>query len=346
MKAKAAILTRLKEPLVVDEVDVPEPAFGQVLVKIRYSGLCGSQLGEIDGAKGPDRFLPHLLGHEGSGVILKAGPGVKTLKEGDHVVLHWRKGAGLESQTPAYQWKGAALNAGWVTTFNELAVVSENRATAIPKDFDLRLASLLGCAVITGMGIVANDAAVKPGESVVVFGAGGVGLNVIQAAALAGAAPIAAIDITDGKLALAKEFGATHVINSRTESAREAVLRAVGAKGANVVIDNTGVGEVIELSYELTHAQGRTILVGVPKNGERVSIDTLPLHFGKILTGSHGGEAEPALDIPHCLRLFAAGKLKLGEMITDTFSLDRINDAVASLRSGKIAGRAVIEISK
>ena len=344
MKAKAAILTQLKEPLLVEDIEVPDPGQNQVLVKVRYSGLCGSQIGEIDGAKGPDKFLPHLLGHEGAGVVLKTGAGVQTVKEGDHVVLHWRKGLGLESKPPVYQWRGKALNAGWVTTFNELAVVSENRVTRIPNDFDLKLASLLGCAVITGLGIVANDAKVKSGESVVVFGAGGMGLNVIQAAKVAGASPIVVVDLLDSKLALAKTFGADVVVNSRNEDAREAVARAL-PKGADVVVDNTGLSPVIELAYELTAPQGRTILVGVPKAGSRVSIDTMPLHFGKILTGSHGGQAEPGRDIPHCLDLFARGKLKLQEMITDTFTLNDINAAVDGLRSGKIAGRALIEIS-
>lgn len=345
MKAKAAILIELKVPLLIDEISVPDPVEGQVLVKIRYSGLCGSQLGEIDGAKGPDNFLPHLLGHEGAGIVLKTGAGVRTVKEGDPVVLHWRKGFGLESKPPIYQWRGKALNAGWVTTFNELAVVSENRVTRIPQDFDLKLASLLGCAVITGLGIVANDAKVKSGESVVVFGAGGMGLNVIQAARIAGASPIVVIDLLDHKLALAKTFGADIVVNSRNEDARQVVARAL-PKGADVVVDNTGLSSVIELAYELTAPQGRTILVGVPKAGSRVSIDTMPLHFGKVLTGSHGGQAEPGRDIPHCLGLFAQGKLKLKEMITDTFTLEGINAAVEGLRAGKIAGRALIEISK
>src|SRR5437762_407344 len=138
---KAAILVAQREPLLVDDVALPAILdYGQVLVRIAYSSICGSQLGEIDGVKGPDRYLPHLLGHEGAGEVLEAGPGIKRVRAGDHVVLHWMKGAGIEAETPCYAWQGRRLNAGWVTTFNEYAVVSENRVTPIPESFDLALA--------------------------------------------------------------------------------------------------------------------------------------------------------------------------------------------------------------
>src|SRR5882757_8418314 len=147
---KAAILVELNQPLVVADIDAPpELSFGQVRVKVHYSGICGAQINEIEGAKGPDKFLPHLLGHEGSGVVEDIGPGVKTVAKGDHVVLHWRPSHGVQSETPVYDWQGKKVNAGWVTTFNEKAIVSENRLTVIPKDFDMRLAPLFGCAVTT-----------------------------------------------------------------------------------------------------------------------------------------------------------------------------------------------------
>ena len=172
---KSAILVKSKKPLVIDEVILPkELEFGQVLVKIFYSGICGSQINEIDSIKEPDRYLPHLLGHEGSGIVEKIGPGVSRVKPGDHVVLHWRKGSGIESNTPNYIWNGKKLNAGRVTTFNEKAIVSENRITPIDKDFDLKLAPLFGCSVTTAFGVVNNDAKVKIGQSVVIFGVGGV----------------------------------------------------------------------------------------------------------------------------------------------------------------------------
>lgn len=334
---KAAILVELKKPLVIADIDLPEKLeYGQVLVKVMVSGICGSQLGEINGVKGPDKYLPHLLGHEGGGIVEEIGPGVTRVKKGDHVVMHWRKGLGIESATPEYKWKGKTVNAGWVTTFNEKAVVSENRLTPIPKDVEFEVAALMGCAVTTGFGVVNNDAKLKAGESIAVFGVGGVGLNVIQAASLAGANPIIAVDIYENKLEIAEEMGATHVINGSKTDALKAISKISGAKGVNVAVDNTGNVKVIEQAYEATSSQGRTILVGVPKKGEKVCIYTLPLHFGKVLTGSHGGESDPSTDIPKYIDLYKKHKINLRHMITRTFSLDDINKAIEAMRKGEI----------
>src|SRR5246127_1093631 len=212
--AKAAILAQSGKPLVIDEIALPDSlGVGQVLVRVLYSTICGAQLNEIAAAKGPDKFLPHLLGHEASARVMEIGPGVTTVKPGDTVVLHWRPSRGIQCQPPNYAWRGQKLNAGWVTTFNEYAVVSENRMTAISANYDLRNAPLLGCAVTTAAGVINNDAHVKIGESVVVFGVGGVGLNVVQFAQLAGAFPIIAVDLVESKLTMARARGATHCIN-------------------------------------------------------------------------------------------------------------------------------------
>lgn len=341
---KAAILVELRQPLVLGEIELPERLdVGQVLVKVHYSGICGSQLGEIDGAKGEDKFLPHLLGHEGSGTVMAVGPGVRHAKPGDKVVLHWRKGLGIESPTPAYRWEGRKVNAGWITTFNEHAIVSENRLTAIPPDSDLEVAALFGCAVTTGFGVVENNAKVRIGESVVVFGAGGVGLNIVQAAAMVSAYPIIAVDLHDNRLALAKELGATHLINGRTQDA-PAEIKRIAPTGVDVFIDNTGVPAVIQSGYAVAKPQGRVILVGVPRKGNDISIYSLPLHFGKVLTGSHGGEAVPNEDIPRYSQLFRAGRINLKPLITHRFGLDAVNEAIAGMRSGSVAGRCMLEL--
>jgi S-(hydroxymethyl)glutathione dehydrogenase/alcohol dehydrogenase len=342
---RAAILTELNAPLAVADLELPgQLSFGQVLVKVHYSGICGAQINEIEGAKGPDKFLPHLLGHEGSGSVLEVGPGVRMVKKGDHVVLHWRPSAGLQAETPAYRWNGARVNAGWVTTFNDCAVVSENRVTPIPADFDLRVAPLFGCAVTTAIGVVNRDAAVQIGQSVVVFGVGGVGVNIVQSAAMVSAYPIVAIDIVDSKLAWARTFGASHSFNSKASADLAGQVRdAVGAAGADVVVDTTGRARVIELAYELTHADGRTILVGVPRKGDNISIYSLPLHFKKILTGSHGGGATPDVDIPRYIRLMRAGKMSLDGLVTHEYPLDRVNEAIATVRRGE-AGRVLLKM--
>jgi S-(hydroxymethyl)glutathione dehydrogenase/alcohol dehydrogenase len=341
--AKAAILVQSRQPLVVDEIALPDAlGVGQVLVKVLYSTICGAQLNEIAAAKGPDKFLPHLLGHEASAHVLEIGPGVTTVKEGDTVVLHWRPSRGIQAQPPAYTWRGAKLNAGWVTTFNDYAVISENRMTVIAPDYDLRNAPLLGCAVTTAAGVINNDAKVKIGESVVVFGVGGVGLNVVQFAHLAGAYPIVAVDLVDAKLAMAQERGATHCINSKGLGDLDGEIRKiVGQQGPDKVIETTGVKSVIELAYNVTHADGTCVLVGVPN--EKVTIYTLPIHFNKVLTGSHGGDAVPQIDIPRLIRLNRAGRLSFDGIITHEFTLDYINDALDLVRSGA-AGRVVLNV--
>lgn len=345
MKSRAAILVEQKQPLAIEEVEVPAPKLGQVLVKVLTSGICGSQIGEIDGVKGPDRFLPHLLGHEGCGEVLECGEGVRHVKPGDRVVLHWRKGAGLESIAPVYESSIGRVNAGWVTTFNEYAIVSENRLTVIPADFDPEAAALFGCAVTTAFGVINNNAQVAIGQSLAVFGAGGIGLNIIQGAAIAGANPIIAIDLFDNRLELARSLGATHSINSRTADSADEIKEIVGAAGVDVAVDNTGNVEVIALASRLTGPRGRTVLVGVPPKGSTASISTLPLHFEKRLMGSHGGECRPEIDIPRYVRLVQDGRLSLASIVGRRYSLNEVNAAIGDMKSGRLAGRAIIQLA-
>jgi S-(hydroxymethyl)glutathione dehydrogenase/alcohol dehydrogenase len=344
-RMRAAILVEQHKPLVVDEVELPSRLeVGQVLVRVMVSGICGSQVGEIDGVKGPDRYLPHLLGHEASATVLETGAGVKRVRPGDLAVLHWRKGPGIEAEPPVYRWRGAALNAGWVTTLNEYAVVSENRLTPVGPEVDAETAALLGCPVTTGFGIVARDARLSLGETILVIGCGGVGLCVIQAAALSGAAVVVAADVREAKLRLARQLGATHTVNSGERDLGASVRAILGEVGADVVVENTGQPELIRSAYELSALDGRTVLSGVPRRGEATCIDTLPLHFGKVLTGSHGGGTDPARDIPRYLRLVAQGRLDLHALVTDRTDLDGVNDAIGRMRWGEIAGRCVVRL--
>jgi len=341
---KAAVLVDLNQPLVVADLEMPtELAFGQVLVKVHYSGICGAQINEIEGAKGPDKFLPHLLGHEGSATVVDIGPGVKTVRRDDPVVMHWRPSDGLQCEPPVYAWNGRRVNAGWVTTFNDQAIVSENRLTRLPRGFDLRVAPLFGCAVTTAMGVVNRDAAVQVGQSVVVFGVGGVGVNIVQSAQMVSAYPIVALDVVESKLEWAKRFGATHAFNANEPGVADRIREVVGPAGADVVVDTTGRARVIELAYDLTHADGKTILVGVPRKGDNISIYSLPLHFRKVLTGSHGGSAEPHVDIPRLVRLMTAGKMTLDGLVTHEFPLEDVNDAIATVRRGE-AGRVLLKM--
>ncbi len=335
MKTYAAILTEQKQPLVLDEVELPELSFGQVLVQLTASRICGSQLGEIAGVKGPDRWLPHLLGHEGCGYVQEVGPEVTTVKPGDKVCLHWRPGDGIEARPPKYMWNGKTVNAGYITTFNHHAIISENRMTVVPDDLDDEIVCLLADTLTTGFGVITNDAQVKIGESVVIIGAGGIGLGAIQAAKLAGAHPIVAVDIHDHKLTVAQQFGATHTINSSHASFPEQV-REILKGPADVVIDGTGSPSVIQQAYQLASNKGRVILFGVMPHDRSVSLNTLPLHFGKILTGSEGGASQPASDLPRFIRMIKDGLWDPKPMVSHRGTLDDVNTLINQMRAGEV----------
>jgi S-(hydroxymethyl)glutathione dehydrogenase/alcohol dehydrogenase len=336
LKTTAAILVEQRKPLVIDEVEVPALKRGQVLVEIHATRVCGSQIGEIDGVKGPDKFLPHLLGHEAGAIVLEVGEDVTHVAPGDRVVCHWRPGAGIDAGGLVYDWKGTKVNAGPITTFQKYAVIYENRLTRVPPDTDFELCCLLADTLTTGFGIINNDAKVKAGESVVIFGVGGIGLGVVLGAKLAGANPIIGVDLHDHKLAKAAENGLTHQINASRENAAERV-KEILAGVADVTIDGTGNPKVIETAYELARLRGgRCVLFGVMPSDQRVSIHTLPLHFGRTLTGSEGGQSEPEKDIPEILRSLAEQKIDLGGFISHCGPLHEVNTITVRMRSGEV----------
>ena len=336
MRTLAALLVAQRSPLVVDEVELPLVRPGQVLVRLHATRVCGSQLGEIDGVKGPDRFLPHLLGHEAGGIVLEISPSVSHVAVGDRVVCHWRPGAGPEAGGTHYAWRGTRVNAGPITTFQELAVLSSNRVTRVPPTTGFDLCCLLADTLTTGFGIIRRDAQVRPGESVVLFGAGGIGQGVLLAAHLAGADPIVAVDLHPAKLDAARARGATHVIHASHEDVRARVAALLGGP-ADVTIDGTGHPGAIEAAYDLTRLRGgRCILYGVLPHDQRVSLHTLPLHFGRTLTGSEGGQSRPAEDIPGLLAEMAAGAFDVTGLITHRAPLTGINDLIAAMRRGEV----------
>ena len=336
MKTQAAILVEQRKPLVIDEVEVPALKRGQVLVEIHATRVCGSQIGEIDGVKGPDKFLPHLLGHEAGAVVLEVGADVTHVAPGDRVVCHWRPGAGIDAGGSVYKWNGRNVNAGPITTFQKYAVISENRLTKVPPETDFELCCLLADTLTTGFGIINNDAKVKAGESVVIFGVGGIGLGVVLGAKLAGADPIIGVDLHDHKLAKATEYGLTHQINASRENAADRVNEIVGGL-ADVTIDGTGNPKVIETAYDMAKLRGgRCILFGVMPSDQRVSIHTLPLHFGRVLTGSEGGQSEPDKDIPGILRVLASNKIDWRGFVSHRGSLFELDRIVGQMRCGGV----------
>ena len=330
MKTKAAILEQIGKLLVLDELEIMPLEVGQVLVEVHASSICGRQLAEISGAKGPDKYLPHLMGHEGGGVVLEIGPGVKCAKPGDHVVMHWRKGAGIDANPPKYGRGKGFVGAGQVATFATHSVVSENRLTPISDDFDLSTAALMGCAVTTGLGLINNEAKLKIGQSIAVIGCGGVGLNVIQGAALVGGNPIFGFDKNRDKMDMALESGATKVGNTSDRF--------------DVVVETTGIPALIEMAFKLTAPGGKCIMVGQPPHGVEVEFNNFSDNFtGKTLMDSQGGLTEPHIDIPRYLEMYRKGKLKLDNLITHTFPFSEINMAIKYAKVGD-AGKVMVEM--
>ena len=336
---KAVILEKLNSDLTIGEVELTPLQYGQVLVKNIVSGLCGAQLQEIAGLKGNANFLPHLMGHEGCGIVQEVGVGVNTVKVGDKVVMHWRKGDGIEAPFPKYIYKDKEISSGKVTTLSEYSIVSENRVTTVPQDTPEELCALLGCGLTTALGVITNEANIKFGESVMIIGSGGVGLNLIQGAKLASAYPIYAVDIIEEKRELCLNIGANYFINSKTEKIDIKV---------DVIIDTTGNPEVIANAMSYLSGTGRMILVGQPKPGQEVSIPNANKLFdgsGKLIKATQGGKTSPVDDIPRYINLYKAGLLDINKIITHRFNLDEINKAFTLLKSGK-AGRIIININK
>ncbi len=336
MKTAAAILVETGAPLVLADIEIPPLAPGQVLVEIAFSGVCHTQILECRGYRGTDRYLPHCLGHEGSGTVLDVGPGVRKVKAGNAVILSWMKGSGADVPGPRYRWAGRSLSAGPITTFGRHSVISENRVTLVTEALSMRDAAMLGCAVPTGVGAVFNTARPAPGQSLAVFGAGGIGLCAVAAAAVAGCTPIVAIDIHARKLAVAKQMGATHCLDAGAGSVVEEIKR-VCPGGVDVAIEATGCPDVMREALSAVRSQGGiAVVVGNARHGERLEFDPRELNLGKRLLGTWGGDNWPDRDFPRYGRLLSAGKLNLEPMLSEPYRLSEISHALDDLEAGRV----------
>ena len=335
---KAAVLEKLNYPLAIREVFPTKLLPGQVYVKVLASGLCGAQLHEIRGHRGNEKFLPHLMGHEGCGIVKEVGPGVTTVKEGDKVVMHWRPGSGIESEFPKYHLGEKIISSGKCTTLSEFSIVSENRLTKVPHDTPTVLAAMLGCSLTSAMGIIDNECNLKFGESVAIIGCGGVGLNLIQAAKMKSAYPVYGVDINDKMFDLTDQIG-VDIFTCDLEFIPHKV---------DVILDTTGVPEVISKAFDKLAPSGRLIMVGQPAPGTDLNIFN-PLSMfdgqGKSIRASQGGGTKPDEDIPRYIKLANREMLDFNTLHTDTFALDNINDAFDLLKTGN-AGRIIIKIGE
>ncbi len=238
-------------------------------------------------------------------------------------MLHWRKGSGIDAKPPRF----GEINAGQITTFSDVSIVAENRVTPV-QDIPSDIRALLGCAITTGFGIVVNDLKLTPGQSILVYGAGGLGLSVIMAAKAVSAYPIHVVEISDSKFAFSKQFGAG--------------LHTLAEYDA--VVDTTGDALVRKQAYQRTKIGGTCVLAGVPQAHDTLTIDSFPLHMGRRLIGSHGGDANPDIDIPRYAKLWQAGICRFEQLITNRYKLEQINDAITAVRLHEVWGRAMIEM--
>jgi len=344
MKTEAALLVQTGQPLVLAEIEMPVLKSGQVLVEIAYSGACGTQVMEWRGDKGEDKWVPHCLGHEGTGIVLEVGSAVTKVKVGDKVVLSWIKGSGIEAGGAVYDWDGRKVNAGGVTTFQRHSVVSENRLTLVPPDLPMDVAVLLGCAAPTGMGAVYNVLKVQPGDAVAVFGTGGIGLNALMAAALAGAMPVIGIDPNPTRLALAKLYGATHVIDAAASDVI-AEIRKIVPLGVDLAVESSGIPAVMEQAINATRQQGgRAVVIGNAKHGAMLPLNPGVFNQGKSLLGTWGGDSVPDRDYGRYGRLLSSGRFPVRDLLSKPYSLAQADQALADLAAGKV-GRPLIDMS-
>lgn len=347
LEMRAAVLSRLGAPLdVVSGIRLTAPGRGQVLVKLAYSGVCHSQLMEARGQRGADPYLPHLLGHEGTGKVVEVGEGVTKVKADDLVILGWIKGAGLDGGGARYQCDCMTqpINGGGVTTFNEYALVSENRIVPLPDGVPLDIGVLFGCALPTGAGILTNDLRPPPGSSVAIFGLGGIGLSALMATLLFDCSLVIAVDVSAEKLDLARAFGATHVIDASLTDPVAMIRTLTDGRGADFAVEASGQARVIEQAFESVRRGGGTcVFASHPGQGERISIDPYELICGKQIRGSWGGGSHPDRDTPIFAALYRDGRLPLERLLSKRYPLGSINEALSDLEAKRVA-RPLIEI--
>jgi Zn-dependent alcohol dehydrogenase len=344
---EAAVLVGINHPLEVLTLSLMEElSRGQVLVELKSASVCGSQLLEIAGAKGNAKFVPHLLGHEGFGEVLEIGPGVEKFKVGDSVVMHWRRSSGQEAEAPRYKGpNGMVVGAGKVSTFSTMSVVSQNRLTKVSAQVDPDLATLLGCGLSTGMSAVYKQSGIGPGSSVLILGAGGIGLSVCIGASIVGAPEIVVVDRDQDKEIQARGCGATAFMTS--SEFNEVLLEESGFKSNfDAVFETTGSKVMMEISLSLARDSGIVVQLGQSGSSDNLSLGPQGQAFGSIdgktLVFSQGGGFNPDLDLASFIKqLSSADRSYWKSLIGPKGTLASVNDLIDGLRSG-VPGRPIL----
>ncbi len=362
MKITTPVLIKPNQPMQMLDLDLDDPGFGEVRIKMTASGVCHSCLHAYDGSHSGIP-MPIVLGDEGSGIVESVGEGCKRLAPGDHVIVSWAPDCGnckycaLGYPALCTNGPGSGEAAGGGTrfhhhgdpvyhygpaTYGPQIVVPEAAAVGIDKDFPLDLAALIGCSVSTGFGAVVNTANVRAGQSVAIFGCGGVGLNAVQGAAITGAYPIIGIDVLDSKLEFARHFGATHTINLATEDL-ESRIKAIAGEGVDASIVAVGNVQAMEQGLSILSKQGVEVVVGLPASGATFPVDPRSLMVGeRTIKGSRYGSSNPMTEFPRMVELATSGVLKLEDLVTKRYDLDESDEAFRALAAGEQARGLII----
>ena len=364
---RAAVVHEFHAPIAIEDVTLEDPRAGEVVVRIAASGVCRSDLHVVNG-RTPVANLPMILGHEGAGIVEAVGPGVRSLAPGDPVVIGLYAACGECPECRSGRIErcaGTARNNNMIGlmpdgstrhslrgrpvhpmvgagTLAEYSLVRESQAVKIPADVPLDLACLAGCGVTTGVGAVFNAARVTPGSSVAVLGCGGVGLNVIQASRVAGAARIVAVDTQAAKLDLAHDLGATDLVHVEPdEQASVRILEAVPG-GVDFAFEVVGSPALVREAFLATRAGGMTVMVGSPRPGDEISLDARHLLIDRRVVGTVGGGNVPQRDIPRIMELVRAGRLDLAKLVSQRLPLDRVSEAFQALEEGRLARSVIV----
>ena len=333
-----AVLKKTGEPLVIEEkIEIPELKTGQVLVKMAYSGVCRSQLMEVRGLRGEDKYLPHLLGHEGCGEVVEIGKGVTKVGVGNWVILGWIESQGKNAHGAVYKCDNLKINSGPVTTLSTYSVVSENRTVLMPECLPKDIAVLFGCALPTGAGIVLNEIKSFKPSSIAIIGLGGIGISAMMVTKVLDCETIIAVDIASEKLEMAKKLGATHIINSLTENVIEEVNKITEGEGVDFSIEAAGLTETIETAFQIVKkGGGKCIFASHPEQGKKIKLDPHELISGKNIKGTWGGDSKPDEDIPLLANIYKENNLPLDALITKKYSLEEINNALEDIENFKV----------
>lgn len=334
----AAVLRETGKELSIERLIAPELKQGQVRVKIHYSGVCRSQLMEISGGRGPDRWLPHLLGHEGSGEVIEVSNGVNSVEPGDLVVISWIDSPGMEAESASYtsMLDNSKINSGPAVTFASEVIVSEKKIFKKPVGISMEDAALLGCALPTGAGMVLNQAKPKKEDTVLIIGLGGIGLSALIAAKALKVRQIIAVDKDSQKLQIAKQLKADVLLNSNDANFMGKYQEAA-PNGCDFCFEAGGTSETIQLGFSMLNSKkGVLYFASHPKTGEHITLDPHHLISGKKIFGSWGGGEQPSVTAQKLDNLGVFGSGVLDILKGKTFRLEEINEAISFLKSAKI----------